>query len=125
MVDSRSADRFASKDICNSVPWAGFSEAKQRDIDEAVGVARPAFGKWRRTTGAERATVRRKVADPIATNVEGLAQYVASDTRATTSPSGPLGSTPKRSSTRSSCSQHGPNRAEISFLPNSKDLACL
>lgn len=72
-VDSISRERFLSSDPYNGSPWASFPEGEQADVDRAVGAARRAFKEWRKTTGAERAAMMRKLAELIKTNVEELA----------------------------------------------------
>ncbi|MEU1801577.1 aldehyde dehydrogenase [Streptomyces sp. NPDC019937] len=73
-VDSLSGRRFVSNDPYNGKAWASFPSAGVEDVDRAVRAARRAFrDQWRRTTGAERAALMRKLADLIARNVEELA----------------------------------------------------
>lgn len=71
---SANGARFSSIDPFNGQIWASFPEAGSAGVDQAVSAARRAFREqWRHTTGAERATLMRRLADLIAENAEVLA----------------------------------------------------
>lgn len=57
----------ATKQVVGSVP-----DGNRQDIDRAVAAAREAFKTWRRTTGAERASVLARVADGIAARADEI-----------------------------------------------------
>src|SRR4051812_594000 len=58
---------------------AEIPDSDERDIDAAVRAGRAAFGKWSRTTTAERSTLLLKVADLIEKNFDELAQLECED----------------------------------------------
>jgi acyl-CoA reductase-like NAD-dependent aldehyde dehydrogenase len=73
-VDSLSGQRIVSNDPYNGRAWASFPDAGVEDVDRAVRAARRAFrGEWRQTSGSERASLMRTLAELIAQNVEELA----------------------------------------------------
>jgi acyl-CoA reductase-like NAD-dependent aldehyde dehydrogenase len=80
-VDARGEETFESVDPFTGRPWAVVPRAGPADVDAAVGAARAAFddGPWRRTTGAERARLMRRLADLIGSNAERIAVVESTD----------------------------------------------
>jgi aldehyde dehydrogenase (NAD+) len=80
-VDAAAGDTFDSVDPFTGAPWATVPRAGPVDVDRAVRAARAAFdsGPWRRTTGAERARLMRRLAELIADNAERIAVVESTD----------------------------------------------
>jgi (Z)-2-((N-methylformamido)methylene)-5-hydroxybutyrolactone dehydrogenase len=80
-VDAAEGATFESVDPFTGRPWAVVPRGGPADVDAAVRAARAAFdsGPWRRTTGAERARLMRKLADLIADDAERIAVVESTD----------------------------------------------
>jgi len=69
-------------DPATGKPWAIVAMGGPKDIDLAVGAARRAFAKWRRTPGHERAALIRRLADLVSANSDELARLESRDSGA-------------------------------------------
>ena len=79
-VDSAEGGRIQVLNPHDNSLLAEVSEARQADVDRAVGAARRAFPAWKRVSAAERGRLLLKLADAIEADAEYLANLETLDT---------------------------------------------